>query len=52
MHRIARAAVPRGRAEDGDGFLVAPGIAAELGLLALLPVPAARPAAGLSAAMH
>src|SRR5258706_475564 len=50
MHRIASPAAPRGRAEDGDGFLVAPGIAAGLAVLALLAVLAARPGAGLSAA--
>jgi len=46
------ASVPDAAAGYDDGFLVAAGIAAGLAVLALLAVPAVRPAPGLSAATH
>jgi EmrB/QacA subfamily drug resistance transporter len=46
------AAAPDAATGYSDGFLVAAGIAAGLALLALLAVPAMRPAPGVSAAMH
>jgi hypothetical protein len=39
-------------AAHGDGFLAAAGIAAALAVLALVAVPAVRPARGLSPAVH
>jgi EmrB/QacA subfamily drug resistance transporter len=46
------ASVPDPATGYGDGFIVASAVATGLAVLALLAVPAARPAAGLSAATH
>jgi EmrB/QacA subfamily drug resistance transporter len=46
------ASVPDAAVGYGDGFLVAAAVAAGLAVLALLAVPALRPAPGISAATH